>query len=332
MIGKTTRLLMVVIVGILALGTMATAGTIPVIDVMRDALNQIDATTVHPVVLEDDDWSVVVDAQGEGETGTLLTGGTGTNVQGLIDCVGDKIQGVMQITGVFTGSPVDTLDVFKDDGSQNVTKDSGVGTVGGSTNAVKELVAAFELEAVAAVTKFPGGPPPPAGTGQPWISFKAGDLATLTGDSSISADAAFALYEDDKNNFTAGSTGTLAGELVTVIDGTLWSTVGFTPLDSTDDDFYLVNASATGFAFSLDFLTGAPAIAGYAGPLENEFGTTVAGTGQLFTYTGTGDWVKTSDADFKVLYAPVPAAVYPGLFLLMGLGALRRRMRRKAEM
>ena len=347
MIGKTTRLVLVAcgVMCIMCIGLSAHAATVQsVMESTLDGMTNPNPTTVWPLLFDDKDRTLVEDIT----TGTDFFGNTGvTGVSGVVDLVGERIKGILLIQSLDSGATVDTTDVFRDTYSNGVIQSWGEGqlTTSFSGQGV-ELAGAFYLEAVGIATAAAGdtlfGVSAPDG----WVKFKAvpnSGLQTMVNDArssnvTIESDAAIALFEDTSPDFTtAGWT----GDLPNAVDGSLWATVGFTPGDSTDSDFYYVHSAwdatttsylSNFFAFSLDFLTDTgPAAVTYPGPIENEFGTTVAGSGTL-TEPSTGGYVKSSDADFKVLYAPVPAAVYPGMLLLMGLGALRRRMRRKAEM
>jgi hypothetical protein len=341
MIGKTTRLVMIgVACGVLALGTTAQAKTVA--QAVQEGLGQISATTIWPIILEDDDGTMVRDAT---SGGVGLFGNT-TNQPGVIDWVGDAIYGVVIMQALQKGAPVDTTNIVADgdagvdrdtlgnlapgangwsgnDGSQQITKAGTLSDMSG----VNELTGVYEFVATGVINRFQN---PADGSAMTWITFGPGNLNQLLIDETgvnhnLQANTTIALFEDTQ---AVPTPMTLAGwgtDKNTASDGTLWAEIGFA--GGNTDEFYYVDPLATKTMFSLDFLSGPPSV-GYPGPLVNELGTTLFGTGSL--EAGQNGYVKMSDGDYKVLYAPVPAAVYPGLFLLMGLGALRRRMRRNA--
>ena len=321
MVGKTTRLVIAASVcGIMFVVPPAYGGTVQ--QIMQDTLDGMtnpDPTTVWPLLFDDKDRTLVEDL----DTGTDFYGNPNvTGVDGVLDLVGERIKGILQVQALDSGSKVDdeAKNVFVDtytDGSLQNWGEGQLTTTFGSEGV--ELSGVFYLEATGlALNKF----------GTNWISFTSvanQALQTIVRDARgdttvVEQDAVIALFEDSSPDFTTGGWATDVGNAT---DGTLWATVGFTPSDSTDTDFYYVHTSAEFLAFSLDFLTDTgPESVTYPGPIENEFGTTVAGTGSLDP--GTSGYDKSSDADFKVLYVPVPPAVFGGLGLF-GLGLLIRR-------
>ena len=321
MIGKTTRLLMIgAVCGVLALATTAQGKSI--VDAMEEGFNTLDEkqspSTVWPLVFEDNDRSRIVDLA----TGVPLGDPTQhpnyvqgqdwvVGISGKIDLVDERIQGVIKIQTLFTGDDEDSLDVLDEsNGTQAITQFIEIEP--GLSNA-NQMTAVFDLKATGVTQAYTKN----------WVTFKEGDLnqlllAETQTDWGLNAKTAIAIFEDNPSTPTSPSLEAWTTDVGPASDGTLWAEAGFTPGDSTTD-FYYVRQDEQWFLMSLDFLSGPPATS-HPGPIANELGTTLVGSGNLWDHT-EGGYVKGSDGDFKVLYAPVPPAVFGGLGLF-GLGLL----------
>ncbi len=110
------------------------------------------------------------------------------------------------------------------------------------------------------------------------------------------------------------NTGSLSGD-------TLMGEVGMTGVVDEFYDVYFDASGVTGFEMNLDLT-----VDNFKrSVLKNRLGVVGCDMYAEGDYTGTTGHFDMHDGDFKVLFAPVPAAVYPGLVMLGALGIWRRR-------
>jgi hypothetical protein len=305
MIGKTTRLLMISGMVLVWAGA-AQGGT--VIDIVDQILQDMDPDPDPPmnnkyngVVFEDDDWTKFVDS-------------TGSPIATATPGVGDRIIGIFDLPQLFQGAPTGTRNaaLIGKTGSSYDIDDEG-----------RELTGAFELEVISI-----------DGSGIHLDDVAPGSRIFLT---SMTAGTVYEMFEDTSPDFSAAGS-VLATDKATAVDGTLWAEIGFT---GSGTEFYTVVPTGTGtenVRFSLNFTVappawtaGSPWLPNHAVITQNTLGTEIYAAGTL-DIAGTSGKVydRISDVDAVVIYAPVPAAVWPGIIILCGLGVIRK-LRRRAK-
>jgi len=285
------KLVLVGAVAVLGLGASANAAS--VVSLMHQVVNSAaygPADLIRPVVFEDNDFSRLVDVDGDGRPS-----------------VGDKITGIIQIQSLTAGIPTNTLVASA---INNQIPPNLLLAAGGNN----DLSAAYELD----IVSF--GPGAQINLGVPTTYTQA-----LAGLGALPAGTVIAVYEDTNSNFTSNvSFATDVANATTAGGGaSLFAAIGFSGVGT---EFYtIVPVSAGAIAetveLSLNFLSG---ITGFD-VTKNSLGTDLYGFGTLSVTTGS-HWDRTSDVDFVVLHTiPTPAAAWAGLVLLGGLGAARLR-------
>jgi hypothetical protein len=348
MMGKTTRLLIVVAAVTLVAAAGSAQGATSIKTAMATAF--VDPTT--PVIFEDQDFNYLIDMDGS-----------------LSLTVGDRVFGVINIQDIFTGDGTVPPNSIKDVASSDGT---GPGGIGGAS-AYNELTGIFGFDfvaskAVGADTYWLLGPMAGSGAGVDWATLGLVD-AGGTGISYPQVGpfgSIFEIYEDSfkdgsgKSNFTSA---TRALAFPSATDGTYQGSIGYVRAPNfIPGDFganvlgeFFVNADTDAsipgveaHELNLHFLNvpagspfanvapndvsgpdPGPPFAGtppFGQPLNFGLGATVYGEGG-FEGTANPEWTKKSDADLKVL-VPVPAAAWSGMLLLGVLGIVRKFRRR----
>ena len=310
MMGKTTRLLMICCM--VAMGLAGPSHGASVIDVVSTILKDMDPdpdppmNQINPVIYEDDDYTIFADNAGN-------PAGTPPAVNG------DRILGIFDVPKLHRGTPtgISTLP-FSAIGPAYVLDTAAYGNL--------ELTGAFELELVNTIvvdpttTIFQFGPVAPASR----VLLSSNNPNTV-----------YEFFEDTVPPRFVANGVSLAADKVEAQDGTAYAEIGF---GGSGTLFYEVIADATnsGFEsvrFSLNFTAGPPLLTspwtGFEPIVVNSLGTEIYGFGGLSPISGTC-YDRKSDVDAVVLYAPVPAAVWPGMMMLGGLAVIRKlRIRSK---
>jgi hypothetical protein len=320
MIGETTRLVRIAgLCALVAFATAANAATVTGLTnaMLLDMLVKGEASTVFPVIYEDNDVSQVVDDTSSTTPIQGIDTGDG-NTLGIIDYVGDRIQGAAWLQQLSKGTPTDTTTILSPlNGTQLVTPGTKWDDLGGASGN-DEMTAVFDMVATGSVVAY----------GETMVTYGAPASWTWTSDV-VPAGTAVVIYDDPTPDISlagAGWTGVIATDMVGAAggDAAVWGTAGF----GSGSEFYLTNALVTRFLFGLNWLSGPPATV-LPGPIPDSLGNTLIGTGSL-SASAPGAWDTSSDGDFKVLYAPLPPALWAGLALLGGLAGIRRIRRGRA--
>jgi hypothetical protein len=296
------------VAGSLLIGTQARAASVTaVISDILDAMEGYDGIVDHvnPIVFEDDDFSQLVDMNGNG-----------------FGDIGDVVRGIIDFPNIWAANPQDDLDPRNVGKSAILTPTRTLGTGGGVDALPNELTGAFEMEIIG----FSGGSalmgPVPIASGRLLLK-------------SLNAGTMIEMFEDPLDNFSAIGV-SLAADALTAQNGTLFAELGFT---GAGTEWYKISpVGAFGIdeaiEFALNFTVAPPALLAPWNPptMEpwlNALGTFTYGFGTL-SKSGTAGTIydRTSDVDTIILYAPVPAAFGPGAALLGALGVIYRRRRR----
>lgn len=326
MIHKTTRLLILLTMCV-AVSVCGTAQAKSVQDAILDAF----AGPTTPIVLEDDDFNIlVIDHDGDGYATQ-----PGEGVYGYIRFQHSR-------TSNLTVPPVSIVDATKD-------FNTATGTPFGD-GVVDEFFAVFGLEIIG----FGPDPLNPLGPGGAFLGPLA--LRTVVAVDPITglnvtwgsldpsggaiAGRMFDLYADPAGGFglMLDSTNPVTA-FATAFDGSeVWlDTVGFTvaPVAGVNaaGEWY-INIDMPGttpvpeqFNLSLNFLGVGPSPKLGLPVFASDLGTDVFGYGSLVD-TSAGAWLATSDGNFGIM-VPIPAAAYSGMMLLGALGAIRFVRRRR---
>jgi hypothetical protein len=295
------------VAGSLLIGTQARAASVTaVISDILDAMEGYDGIVDHvnPIVFEDDDFSQLVDMNGNG-----------------FGDIGDVVRGIIDFPNIWAANPQDDLDPRNVGKSAILTPSRTLGTGGGVDALPNELTGAFEMEIIG----FSGG------------SALMGPVAVASRTllKSLTAGTMIEMFEDPLDNFSAIGV-SLAADALTGQNGTLFAELGFT---GAGTEWYKISpVGAFGIdeaiEFALNFTVAPPALLAPWNPptMEpwlNALGTFTYGFGTL-SKSGTAGTIydRTSDVDTIILYAPVPAAFGPGAALLGALGVIYRRRRR----
>jgi hypothetical protein len=295
------------VAGSLLIGTQARAASVTaVISDILDAMEGYDGIVDHvnPIVFEDDDFSQLVDMNGNG-----------------FGDIGDVVRGIIDFPNIWAANPQDDLDPRNVGKSAILTPSRTLGTGGGVDALPNELTGAFEMEIIG----FSGG------------SALMGPVAVASRTllKSLTAGTMIEMFEDPLDNFSAIGV-SLAADALTAQNGTLFAELGFT---GAGTEWYKISpVGAFGIdeaiEFALNFTVAPPALLAPWNPptMEpwlNALGTFTYGFGTL-SKSGTAGTIydRTSDVDTIILYAPVPAAFGPGAALLGALGVIYRRRRR----
>ena len=292
------------VAGSLVIGTQARATTVT--DIISDILDDMEAgppvNHINPIVLEDDDFSQLVDV----------------NANGFGD-LGDIVRGIISFPAIWAGNPQDDLDPTNVGKSELLTPRRTLANFG------IELTGVFEMEVIG---HFPTATIPGLLLG-PVLPASRSLLSSMVAGTMIE------IYEDSTPDFQA--TASLAADVVFSQDGTLFAELGDT---GAGTEFYKIAPVAgvpgitEAIEFALNFTVKPPPLVSPWNPptMEpwlNSLGTFTYGFGTLDTAGTSGtDYQRTSDVDTIILYAPVPAAFGPGIALLGVLGMLYRRRRR----
>ena len=288
------------VAGSLLFGAQARAVTVTdIISAILDDMEGFDGIVDHvnPIVFEDDDFTELVDVGGP-------SGGFGDP--------GDIVRGIFDLPAIRAGFPQDELDPTK------IVKDTPVVSL---DVAGLELTGAFELVVL--------GPGPVPGS----LALGPVPVASRTLLKSLVAGTMIEMFEDPANDYNAGVLGlTLAADAVFAQGGTLFAELGVT---GAGTEFYTISGTpgSEDIEYALNFTVappplGAPWNPPTMEPWLNSLGTYTYGIGDLET-VAPGKWYqRASDVDTIILYAPVPAAIGPGIALLGVLGLVYRRRRR----
>jgi hypothetical protein len=306
---------------------------------VSDAINTQYVDEFTPIIFEDNDYGLVID-NGDGVLGA-----------------GDLIIGIIQIQAVTAG----LSSVGGTTGIRDVTPGTGT-NIGSGTN-FNELTAVFGAEITSSSPYTSSGKSVwslKAISGS--ITFPKAVFTSLAADWVYTFNTAgnmVDLYEDSGKDFNATKPNT-AG------NGTFVGGLGMTDTATSDPDygsnskgeFWFVEDNDTDplpdtFQLNLslvDYLAlvnGSPGLFGY-GVYKNDISAD-SGTGNAFVpgsslnfglgvemfadgifKAGGSGWSFTSDGDFKVLFAPLPTAIWPAMLLLGALGLVRRARRKTA--
>ena len=333
---KLSRLLMM---GLVVCAVMVVAGLNAQAASVYDAIDNEWIDEVTPIIFEDNDFGLWIDTDGKG---TLNSG--------------DLIIGIIRIQEISNGGSA----VGGTNGIRDVPPTTG--TAIGAGTAYNELTAVFgaQITSSSPYTDTTGDSVwslAPISGGS--VTFSASLFSGLTTDWTYTFNTAgnmIDLWEDsgkdfDENDPSTAGNGTFSGGLGMTAAasanpnsgsnsaGEFWFVEdnSGTPLP---DDFQM-NLTMTDplsssggfpnlFGWSLlpnDITSGGDAfLPGSA--LNFGSGNDMFASGGFIS--GTGGWTFASDGDFKVLFAPLPTAVWPAMLLLGALGLVRRARRKTA--